>query len=153
MLRGIESQMRRILTTPVAAAGSKFSTLANIGITTGADGKLALDKAELSAALNENPAAVTALMTSENGVAVQASTFITSKLSSTGEIAARETGIAAKRKDLTKQKEALDARMLVIQERYMKQFNALDTMLAQMQSTSSYLTQQFASLANLNNNK
>jgi len=153
MLRGIESQMRKILTTPVAAAGTKFSTLANIGITTGADGKLSLDKTELAAALTENPTAVTALMASENGVAMQASTFINSKLSSTGELAARETSIAAKRKDLTKQKDALDARMLVIQQRYMKQFNALDTMLAQMQSTSTYLTQQFASLANLNNQK
>ena len=149
MLRGIESQMRKVLTTPVGAAGTKYGTLANIGITTGADGKLTLDKAELSAALNDNPAAVTALMTSEMGVAVQANTFLTSKLSSAGEIAAREAGIASKRKDLTKQKDALDARMIVIQQRYMKQFNSLDTMLSQMQSTSSFLTQQLASLANI----
>ena len=32
--------------------------------------------------------------------------------------------------------------MAVLQARYLKQFNALDSLLTQMQSTSSYLTQQ-----------
>jgi flagellar hook-associated protein 2 len=36
--------------------------------------------------------------------------------------------------------------MAVIQQRYLAQFNALDAALTQMQSTSSYLTQQLAAM-------
>jgi flagellar hook-associated protein 2 len=34
-----------------------------------------------------------------------------------------------------------------VQARYLKQFSALDAMLTQMQSTSSYLAQQLASIS------
>jgi flagellar hook-associated protein 2 len=42
--------------------------------------------------------------------------------------------------------------MELIQQRYMKQFTALDSMLSQLQTTSSYLTQQLQGLSNLANN-
>ncbi len=45
--------------------------------------------------------------------------------------------LSASRKTLEKDKDALEARMVVIQQRYMKQFTALDSMLSQLQSTSS----------------
>jgi flagellar hook-associated protein 2 len=59
--------------------------------------------------------------------------------------------LSANQKDLDKQRDALDARMQVIQQRYMKQFTALDSMLSQLQTTSSYLTQQLQGLSNLAN--
>ena len=40
--------------------------------------------------------------------------------------------------------------MEVIQARYLKQFTALDSMLAGLQSTSTFLSQQLTSLSNLN---
>jgi len=86
----------------------------------------------------------------ETGVAPRLAEFLQSKLSSTGEFAARDARIASKRRDLAKQSDALDARMEVIQARYLKQFTALDSMLAQLQSTSTYLSQQLTSLSNLN---
>ena len=41
--------------------------------------------------------------------------------------------------DLKDQQDMLNARMKVIEQRYFKQFNALDTILAQMNTTSSAL--------------
>jgi flagellar hook-associated protein 2 len=75
--------------------------------------------------------------------------YLDDRLSSRGEFAARDERIGTQRRRLEQEREALDARMVVVQQRYMKQFTAMDTMLAQMQSTSSYLTQQLDSLANL----
>ena len=84
----------------------------------------------------------------ESGVATKLNTYLFDKLSFSGELASRNAGVTSRREDLVKQQEALEARMVVIQQRYLRQFTALDSMLTQLQSTSSYLTQQFASLSN-----
>jgi flagellar hook-associated protein 2 len=46
----------------------------------------------------------------------------------------------------------LAQRMTAIEARYRAQFTALDTLISNLNSTSSFLTQQLASLANLSNN-
>jgi len=48
--------------------------------------------------------------------------------------------------DISDQREALDVRMNAIESRYLKQFTALDTLISQLQSTSSFLTSQLANL-------
>src|SRR6478609_7076630 len=138
MLRSLDTQVRRILSESVAGVTGSRNTLASLGITRTISGTLQLD------------AATQVFTASGSGVAVRLSAFLGTKLSSTGEFASRDQRIAAKRRDLEKQSDALDARMEVIQARYLKQFTALDSMLAQMQSTSTYLSQQLTSLSNLN---
>jgi flagellar hook-associated protein 2 len=76
---------------------------------------------------------------------------VDARLSSAGEIATRNAGLARRQDELADRREALDARMLVIQQRYLKQFTALDSLLAQLQSTSTYLTQQLDGLSQLAN--
>ena len=66
-------------------------------------------------------------------------------------IASRTDGINRSIKDISKQTDALSARLQAIQARYPKQFTALDTSVASMQATSSYLTQQLSSLTALAN--
>jgi flagellar hook-associated protein 2 len=146
LLRGIDTQVRRIISDPVTGATGPYRTLASLGITTNADGTLALDTAKFQKALNTDPLAVNQVFTSDNGVAAKLGRFLDQKLSSTGEIATRTTNLDSSQKSLVKEREALDARMLVIQQRYLTQFTALDSMLAQLQSTSSFLTQQLQSL-------
>jgi flagellar hook-associated protein 2 len=150
MLRGLDTQLRRTLSSVVPGTSGTYTTLASIGISATVNGTLQLDATRLSNALAADPTAVSKVFASESGVAVRLSAFVEQKLSSTGELAARNNGIAAQRKDLQKRADALDARMQVLQERYMKQFTAMDTMLSQLQSTSSYLTQQLSGLQNLN---
>jgi flagellar hook-associated protein 2 len=112
---------------------------------------LQLDAAKLTEALAADANAVSGVFASEAGVAVKLGDYLQERLSSTGELAARDASIASRRKDLERQQETLEARMQVIQARYLKQFSALDSMLSQMQSTSNYLTQQLSGLSNLNN--
>jgi flagellar hook-associated protein 2 len=55
-------------------------------------------------------------------------------------------GINASIKDIEQKREQLNVRLESIEKRYRAQFNALDTLMARMQQTSTYLQQQLASL-------
>ncbi len=151
LLLGIESQTRRLISDQVAGTTGSYRTLASLGITTGADGTLTLDATRFQKALAADPQGVSKIFSSDTGVAAKLGKYLDDKLSSTGEIATRNANLAASQKDLTAQRDALDARMLVIQDRYLKQFTALDTMLSQLQSTSTFLTQQLEGLQSLAN--
>ncbi len=146
LLNGIESQIRRMITEPVSGASSPYNTLTSLGITTTSTGTLQLDSAKLTRALDAGSNTVADVFGSKNGVAARLDSFIASKLASGADIETRNATITTRRKDLDNRKEALEARMLVVQDRYLKQFTALDTLLTQLQSTSSYLTQQLGSL-------
>lgn len=150
MLRGVDSQVRRIMGEAVSGLAGNYTTLASLGISTTATGTLQLDSARLKTALEADAAAVANVFSSDNGVAKRLDTFLGERLSTGGELAARDERIANRRRELEVRREALEARMEVIQARYLKQFTALDTMLSQLQSTSSFLSQQLAGLQNLN---
>jgi len=139
MLRNIDSQVRKLISTPVAGVNGNYTTLASLGITTQADGKLKLDTVRFNAALAANPGAVSDIFTSSNGVAVKLAEFMGSKTSVTGELTLRSSNITDTLVDLKDQQDALNARMKVIEQRYFKQFNALDTLLAGMNNTANSL--------------
>jgi len=67
-----------------------------------------------------------------------------------GTISARTTGLNETIKTFTKQYDALESRLTDIEARYRKQFTALDVMIASMNSTSDFLTQQLEQIKNLN---
>jgi flagellar hook-associated protein 2 len=149
MLLGIETQLRRIVTSQVPDVSAAYSMLSNIGVTFGADGTLALNATKFDSAMKADSTAVSQLFGSTKGVAKQLNDFLDTQLSSTGTMDSRNKSIAARRKDLTSQKAALDVRMVAFQARYQKQFSSLDTLLSQLQSTSTYLTQQLAQSTNI----
>jgi flagellar hook-associated protein 2 len=144
MLLGIETKLRSIITSQVPDVTAGYSMLSNIGVTFGADGTLALNATKFDAAMKADSTAVSQLFGSTKGVAKQLNDFLDTQLSSTGTMDSRNKSIEARRKDLTGQKAALEVRMAAFQARYQKQFTALDSLLTQMQSTSTYLTQQLA---------
>lgn len=150
LLRGLDSQLRRMLAEAVpgtTGTTGSYRTLSSIGIGLTATGTLQLDAAKFKAALAADPQAVNRIFSSESGVAVRVATYLDGRLSSTGEVATRNARIDTQRRRLEQEREALDARMITVQQRYLKQFTAMDGLLAQMQSTSSYLAQQLDGLA------
>jgi flagellar hook-associated protein 2 len=58
----------------------------------------------------------------------------------------RMDGISASIKDIARKREQLNVRLESIEKRYRAQFNALDTLMARMQQTSTYLQRQLDSL-------
>ncbi|MFN0162074.1 MAG: flagellar filament capping protein FliD [Burkholderiales bacterium] len=69
-----------------------------------------------------------------------------------GTIGARTSGLATSVKRVVAQQEAFENRMSAVEKRYRAQFSALDAMLARMNTTSSFLSQQLAGLATQSNN-
>ncbi|MCE3263771.1 MAG: flagellar hook protein 2 [Pseudoduganella sp.] len=86
-------------------------------------------------------------ITFTQGYAYQLNNLATSFLGAKGLISSRTEGLNKNIKDIGKQKDAFNTKLEGIEARYRAQFTRLDTMLAQMQSTQQYLTQQLASLA------
>jgi flagellar hook-associated protein 2 len=81
------------------------------------------------------------------GYAYQLNNLASSFLGSKGLIGSRTEGLNKNIKDIGKQREAFNTKLDGVEARYRAQFTRLDTMLAQMQSTQAYLTQQLATLA------
>jgi flagellar hook-associated protein 2 len=150
LLNGIESQLRRVTSTPVAGVSDSYNTLASIGIKSNADGTLTLDDVRLQRAIDGGFDAVGKLFGDESGIAATLFTQIESRLASDGAIETRSQNLVKQKLALDKRQGDIDARMDVVLQRYIKQFTSLDTLLSQLQTTSSYLTQQFESLAKLN---
>ncbi|HZP12043.1 MAG TPA: flagellar filament capping protein FliD [Nevskiaceae bacterium] len=142
----VSSQLRRLIGGSIGNQ-SNYTTLSSVGITTQADGTLALDAAKLSAALDANPAAVKTLFSDADvGVASRLSDNLQNYLSASGAMQARMDGANSTLKDIQHQRDQLDARMSALEDMYRKQFTALDTLIGQLQQTSSFLTQQLSSL-------
>ena len=146
-LRFLTTRLRQQLTETVSGLNGPFDNLLDLGITTALDGKLSLDSSQLDAAFAENFEAVGTLFSdTESGIAARLKAIIDPQLETGGFLDARTDGISASISDINDRREALDARLTAVEQRLSRQFNALDGLLAQLQSTSGFLTQQLDNL-------
>ena len=113
-----------------------------LGVKTDATGQLVVDDTRLGAALQTDFAGVAAMFTSADGVAVRLHSRLEAALESDAQLALRNESLNKQVRKLDDEKTRVDTRMVAIEARYRAQFSALDTLLAQMQTTSKYLAQQ-----------
>jgi flagellar hook-associated protein 2 len=144
LLRSVEDQMRTALSNPVSGISGDYNSLASIGLVRKLDGKLELNATKFDAALNLD--AVSKVFASDNGIAKRLDKYLESQLATGASFDFRNTSIQNGLKAVQKDKENLQVRLATVQARYLKQFTALDSLLTNMQQTSSYLTQQLANL-------
>jgi len=149
-LRSVQNQIRQAMTNPVEGA-TGFPTLAEIGIKTSKSGALTLDSTKFDKVVAANPEVVSQLFTSGNGLATRFDNILTSYLSSDGALSSRLDGVNKQIVGITAQQNKLDLRMAALQTRYLKQFNAMDTLVGQLQGTGSYLTQMLDNLPGFTN--
>ncbi|AIY40301.1 Flagellar hook-associated protein FliD [Collimonas arenae] len=152
-LRNIQSRIRDAMNTPQSAGnngnGTSFTMLAQIGITFQIDGTMASDPAKLTAALNTNLSGVQNLFSSadgKTGFGSQMSTFLTTMTGSSGPLKAATDGLGRTLRTLATQMTSTQATISATIARYTAQFTALDGLVASMNQTSSYLTQQFTAI-------
>jgi flagellar hook-associated protein 2 len=121
--------------------------LAKIGVTIGLDGHISADGTKLDAAFTASFNDVGKLFADkDNGIGTQLGKLLDPYLSSGGVFDGRSDSLKSSIKDIDDQRTELNQRLTALQDRYTQQFNALDSLLSQLQSTSSFLTQQFANL-------
>lgn len=149
--RSVKNALREALGRAVGGTSDPFRTLAEIGITTGTNGTLSLDSAKLGNAIDADFDAVGRVLADEDaGIAVRMQAIVEDFLAGNGRLGTRETTLKARLDDISERRTELDARMELLRKRYQKQFNALDSLVSQLNQTSTYLTQQINSLNRIN---
>lgn len=148
-LRGAQSQVRNLLSTRVGGS-SVYQTLSDIGITLQSDGTLKLDSTKLSTATAADFAGVAGLVSK---VGTTFKDGLESLVGTTGNITAATDSANRMIKELTKRETAFSDRLTQIEARYRKQFSTLDSLVASMNKTSTYLTQQLANLPGATSSK
>jgi len=128
------------------APGNPIGSLAALGITRDADGKLELDKGKLDGLLKTNPAAVQDLFAGDDGYATRLNSAIDGFTASDGIIATRNASLEKQLGGLSDKSAALDARMAVYEAQLRAQYTALDTLMASLDSTSNYLASSLKQL-------
>lgn len=129
------------------------ATLSSIGISLQVDGTLKLDSGTLATALSDGGKTVGNLFAGTGGFAAKLNTPLSTWVGDSGLLAGRTTSLSQQLTDLSNQQTLLNSRMDDLTARYQAQFTALDTLMSKLNSTSSYLTQQFNALNNTNSNK
>lgn len=145
-VRGIRDQIRRELSTSVNDINAPFGTLAEVGIETQLDGSLSIDDARLSDSLATEFVKFGQLFSTSDGFAVRLYDLTDNFLKSDGIIETRSAGLQTQIDDLSDQRDSLNERLASLETRLLRQFNALDSLLAQLGSTSTFLAQQLTNL-------
>ena len=151
-VRNIEDRLRRDITDNLGTGD--ISRLSQMGIAIDERGRLSVDEDKLDEAIATNPEGLSAFFagdTEEGGFA--------GRLNATLEAITEEEGIIQSSIDSAELRvDSLEERKLRMEssiersvERYRKQFGQLDGLLAQMNSMSAYLSQQFDMLGNMQN--
>lgn len=147
LLRGIEGQVRGMLGTSANVGGS-YSFVSEIGLQTQRDGSITLDSGILADALQLDFAGVAALFTdSTNGIAVRLDSIMDEYLQSGGILESQTDNLNNQLSGMKDRESRLEARLDLIQNRYIKQFSALDSLVSSLQTTSAFLTQHLASIS------
>lgn len=141
----IKSQVSNLIGQRVFGNGS-IGSLSDLGVAFQVDGTLKLDSSKLSNALTNNPTGVQNLLSGTNGIGPSLDKMITSWTGSNGIVTQRIANLNQTKKDLADQQTALDNQMSDYSDRLTKQYTALDTLMTKLQSTSSYIAQQFTAL-------
>jgi len=146
LVRGLKSSLRRDLNSPIDGLNDTFRTLADLGLQTEANGTLKLDADKLATALASNFDDVGQLFAKENGgIAVKLNELIDNILGGTGTFDAREKTLNDRLERIQDQRDELEVRMDSVRARLTEQFNAMDRLVANLNQTSTFLTQQLGS--------
>ena len=134
--------------------GGAFKTLSDLGIRTQADGSIKLDEEKFDKALAENRDDIARLFQDKNnGIATYTQNVTKGLIDNTNGIVTSATnGTKTRIDELDSQFERKQIQIEATMERYRAQFTALDSLVAKMNGTSAYLTQQL-SMWNTDSNK
>lgn len=146
-VRRIQSNILNVINTPPSGLSASYSYLSQIGVSIQKDGSMALDSVALTNALTTNFSDVANLFANNNqGYAYRLGNVATQMLASGGLISSRTDGLNTSLQSVKDSEVRMQSRLDMVQQNYLTQFTALDSMIGSLKTTSSYLTQQLANL-------
>ncbi len=151
-IRSIRDQIRREMSNAVDNPNLPFSVLRDIGIEVQLDGSMKVNDDEVSDVLASEFTKVGQLFAdTSSGFATRLFDLTDSFLDSDGIIEARTKGLTETIDGLADDRTALTERLASLETRLLRQFNALDSLLAELSSTSNFLAQQLNNLPGYTN--
>lgn len=149
----IQSQLRTGIMGSVGASGGKYNNLMAVGVSVDRYGTMSLDESKLRAALDDDPDAVQRLFGAEkesdgfDGVAVRLESAFQGWLeANTGVLAERQKMFGDRMRSIDRSMERIEARLELRERTLMRQFTALEEVLAGFQTQAMWLDGQIQQL-------
>lgn len=149
----LQSSLRSMVTSSIANANTGIGDISQLGVSTvDRFGQLSFDSSKLTEALNEDPSKVQNFFSSKNtegneiGFVSRLNGYIDSFSSSTGIIKGKTDSFDRTLKDINKQVESFNMRMVKKEAYYVNMFAKLDTAMMQAESQMSWLTSQVSAM-------
>lgn len=152
--RHVMSQIRSELGKSVTGLSGSYTTLADVGISIDKSGVMTFTQSTFKTAFAAAPTEVTGVFasttvsgTAVEGVAEKLETLMEGFLvSTTGIFDSRISGLNTQLTEITDDRAALAKRMQALEDRYFASLNAMDSLLAEIETTGDFLTQQFKAM-------
>ena len=146
-LEAFQNQLQSILGQFTNSGGS-VKSLTDLGITAGTDGTYTTDDTTLGNALSASLASVGNLLGGPNGIATQINTLVNGYTQPGGLLATINQGLQTSLTNVSTQQTALAAQMAAYSARLTAEYNAMDTAVALLKQTQTYLNAEFNPTAN-----
>lgn len=143
-LETFQNQLENILDTVTSGGTSGISSLADLGITADANtGTLDTNSTTLGNALSASLNGVANLLGGTNGIATQLNNLINQYTGPGGLLATINQGLQSSLANVSQQQQALQAQLATYSATLTAEYNAMDTAVAALKETQTYLTAEF----------
>jgi flagellar hook-associated protein 2 len=140
------NQMRTVIAGAVPGSTGDFTRFADIGVALQTDGSLKLDESKLSAATASGFGKLVRLFaataSNPDTFVTRFKSFVDRTQGTDGLIPSKTVGLSTTIKRLDLEQEKINQRLVSVEARLRKQFNALDSKLAAQTAVSAYMTNQ-----------
>jgi flagellar hook-associated protein 2 len=142
-LLSFQSQLSKILGQVNSSISSGPNSLAALGIAANPQGTFSTNSTTLSNALTASVDSVAKLLSGPKGIATQLNTFVTQYTQAGGLLDTINTSLQSGLSNISKQQADLTARMAIYSASLTAEYNAMDTAVALLKQTQTYLSQAF----------
>lgn len=144
--RSIQSQLRGMLSSGFETSDGT-QMLANLGIKTTREGLLEIDSTKLTESIKNDKGTIAELFaTKDTGLAAKMSSLVDTYIKSGGVIDSRDSSLDEQVSRIADSRVQLNTRMAAYSDRLYKQFNAMDLVVANLNSQSNMLLSRLDSL-------
>jgi flagellar hook-associated protein 2 len=146
-LEAFQNQLQKIL-SQFTNGNSGVNSLTDLGISAGTGGTYAVDDTKLGNALSASLASIGNLLGGPNGIATQIDTLVGGYTKPGGLLDTINQGLQTSLTNVSKQQTALAAQLAAYSARLTAEYNAMDTAVALLKQTQTFLNAEFNPSAN-----
>ncbi|GHB62144.1 hypothetical protein GCM10008107_08940 [Psychrosphaera saromensis] len=145
LLRNLSSQVRDVLSNTIDSTGG-VNSLISLGMTTGDEGLLEVDETVMARVVADNFDDVRALFVGDDSIVGQLTETLSGYTGGQGVIQSKIDSYKSSLDRLSLDRESFSEKMVALESRLLTQFNAMDLLVANLNSTGAYLTAQLDNL-------